>query len=360
MSQAATASSGSGRLIGRSFVNPIFDYLVIGGGISLVVTFIIWQHQEWSQGPGSWGPFVFLVANMAHFAASTVRLYSKRGSIQALPFLTMAFPLVCLGVILICLTWPMTAGKQLQSLYLTWSPYHYAAQAYGLAVMYAYRSGCMLTKSDKRLLFWLAMIPFFRMTLCVSGKVMGAYVGVQWVASESMFDLLQPWQGMLDQVLLVAACAAPVILLVKTWSSSSGPLPLISLLMLITNSVWFFALDPMNAFVWATIFHSIQYLGIVIIFHVRDKMSEPDNRRGVLYHVLWFYGACVLLGYGLFSCMPLAFAFTGFGVDESAWVMVAAINLHHFIVDGYIWRLKKTDSNRKIVDAGEPAAASSS
>ena len=36
---------------------------------------------------------------------------------------------------------PERLGTQLHSLYLTWSPYHYAAQAYGLAVMYCYRSG---------------------------------------------------------------------------------------------------------------------------------------------------------------------------------------------------------------------------
>jgi hypothetical protein len=31
-------------------------------------------------------------------------------------------------------------------------------------------------------------------------------------------------------------------------------------------------------------------------------------------------------------------------------LVTAAINVHHFIVDGYIWRLKKSDSNRRVVD----------
>ena len=36
----------------------------------------------------------------------------------------------------------------------------------------------------------------------------------------------------------------------------------------------------------------------------------------------------------------------------------AAINLHHFVVDAYVWRLKKQDSNRRIVE-GAVAPASS-
>jgi len=38
-------------------------------------------------------------------------------------------------------------------------------------------------------------------------------------------------------------------------------------------------------------------------------------------------------------------------------LVVAVINIHHFIVDAFIWRLKKTDSNRKIVESASPVPA---
>ena len=41
---------------------------------------------------------------------------------------------------------------------------------------------------------------------------------------------------------------------------------------------------------------------------------------------------------------------------ESIALVVAAINIHHFIVDAYIWRLKSGDGNRQIVEAGLPEA----
>ncbi|REJ66821.1 MAG: hypothetical protein DWQ31_13485 [Planctomycetota bacterium] len=357
MSQADASHFSVTRLTGRSFIHPLFDYLVIGGGISLIATIVIWQSGRSDIVPMAVVPLILLLSNSAHFAASTVRLYTKRGSFEALPFLTMAFPCVCLLLIALCLAWPLRLGMNLQSLYLTWSPYHYAAQAYGLAVMYAYRSGCLLTTSDKRLLFWCAMIPFLRMFFCIQDTVLGADIGLAWIAPSSLYRLFEPYQAGLDRMLLIAACAAPLVLLIKTWRSSSGAIPMISLLMLVTNTVWFFALEPINAFVWATVFHGLQYLAIVVIFHVRDRLSEPTNRHGKLYHALWFYGWCVLLAYALFFCLPQAYQMLGFGVDESVWVVIAAINVHHFIVDGYIWRLKKGDSNRQVVDSSAPAAA---
>ena len=132
-------------LLGRTFVHPWFDYLVIGGGLSLLVTSLVSGPAVLAAGGDgqdlsiharfAWIPIVILLSNSTHFASSTVRLYSKPGTFQALPFLTMGFPLVCLLVTSLCMFFPGQLGTQLNSLYLTWSPYHYAAQAYGLAVM---------------------------------------------------------------------------------------------------------------------------------------------------------------------------------------------------------------------------------
>ena len=68
-----------------------------------------------------------------------------------------------------------------------------------------------------------------------------------------------------------------------------------------------------------------------------------------------YRGASLLLGYGLFNCLPQAYIWSGFGQVESVLLVVAAINLHHFIVDGYIWKLGRGDSNRRVVESDLPA-----
>jgi hypothetical protein len=352
MSQNPSARGFATALIGRSFVNPLFDYLVIGGGVSLFLTAVVLLDRDRGNIVDQAAlPWFMLIFNSAHFASSTVRLYTKPGTYQALPFLTMAFPLVVLAVLTTCLWFAGSAGPHLQSLYLTWSPYHYAAQAYGLAVVYAYRSGCQLSTGNKRLLWWTSLLPFFYAFVGDQGS------GLHWLLPPAL--LANPHVDavhlFLVRVLPWGAFAGALFLMARVAGSSSGPLPLISILMLVANAAWW-CLLPQHAFVWATIFHGLQYLAIVTIFHVNDQMGRPDNRHGRLYHVAWFYGVSLLLGYGLFSCLPWGFVAAGFGMAESIVLVVAVINIHHFIVDAFIWRLKKGDGNRKIVEAGAPVA----
>src|SRR5262249_32922511 len=88
-------------------------------------------------------PFLWwaiLVSNWAHFAASTVRLYTRPDAVKNWPVLTLAFPVIAVAVVTAALIVGEPFGRYLFALYLVWSPYHYSRQAYGLSVMYAYRS----------------------------------------------------------------------------------------------------------------------------------------------------------------------------------------------------------------------------
>ena len=132
--------------MGKSFVHPLFDYLLIGGGLSLATTaFLVWGGAPAATGVlQSSLPLLLLFNNSAHFAASTVRLYTKPGTFRQFPFLTLGLPLATVAILTLAMLLPDLLGRNLLTLYLTWSPYHYAAQAFGLALMYCYRSGCEL------------------------------------------------------------------------------------------------------------------------------------------------------------------------------------------------------------------------
>jgi len=356
MKRAPKQTTWTQQLKGRAFVSPLFDYLLIGGGLSLVVSAIVFTRPDRPLVAITTLPLFILLSNSAHFASSTVRLYTKPGSFQAMPFLTMMLPVVMLVVLTACIQWAQTCGPHLQSLYLTWSPYHYAAQAYGLAVMYSYRSGCHLNVSEKRLLWWTCMLPFFYVVLY--GREGGLHWLIQILISEQGLDYFS-WSPVLNAfsaVLAQIGFLVPFLVFFKIARGERGTLPAISMLVIVANGVWWYFLPTINAFAWATIFHGVQYLAIVIIFHLKDQMARSDNRRGRVYHVLTFYGASLLLGYGLFQCLPGAYQFFGFGVMESYLLVVAAINVHHFIVDAYVWRLGKSDTNRRIVE-GEVAGA---
>jgi hypothetical protein len=64
----------------------------------------------------------------------------------------------------------------------------------------------------------------------------------------------------------------------------------------------------------------------------------------------------VILAYILFVLWPDTYVRAGFDPALTPQLTVAVINIHHFIVDAYIWRLRKDPNYRTVVDAtAEPA-----
>ena len=341
-------------LLGRTFLHPALDYLLIGGGLSLLFALaVVVAGTENLVDADTLAVAVLLLAiNSAHFAASTVRLYTKPGAFAEWPALTRVAPLAFLALLTLALAFPIGLGGPLTRLYLTWSPYHYAAQTFGLSVMYCYRSGCTLTDRDRTLIRWACLLPFLHNFLTAPG------VGLDWVAAFTglgPLSGLDPLRSRAATLLAVAAWAAPLGIFFA--HARRGVMPLIVPLLMIANGVWWLVLLPYQAFVWATIFHGIQYLAIVLVFHVRDQLSLPDNRRAGLYHALRFYALCLALAFALFQIVPHGYLLAGFGMVESLLLVVAVINIHHFVVDAYIWRLRSGSANRRNVEAGATSAA---
>ena len=151
---------------GLRLVTAVGLNLVNGGGLSLVFLVLLFAVPGLKQMLNAEAfmattiPFFILLSNNTHFAASTVRLYSKPGSYKALPFLTFLFPLIMVLLLTASISQADRIGPFIQAVYLSWSPFHYAAQAYGLGVLYCYRSGCAISIGHKRILWWAALMPF--------------------------------------------------------------------------------------------------------------------------------------------------------------------------------------------------------
>ncbi len=323
--------------LGKPFINPAADFLFIGSLWSIAATFVLLAK------PALFGALqvqllaaLVLAVNSAHFAASTVRLYSEREHFAKYPFVTMGLPLLTIAALTLCTLFPVDLGPHLQALYLTWSPYHYAAQTYGLAVMYCFRSGLPLSSEEKRWVWWACMLPFFRAFLGAPTSGLGWFVSRAALASyPGVLTLLQ----LASELLLLATFVVPVVLAVRLYGLKRRTLPLISLTMMFANGLWWTALDYLNAFVLATVAHGVQYLAIAMVYHANARAREPAIRRSRVDHASAFYAKCLLLGYALFYCWPYAFVWAGAGLAQSILLVTAIINIHHFIVDRYIWRV---------------------
>jgi hypothetical protein len=327
--------------VGRAFLRPFWDYALIAALPSLAVFALLRYGHSLSfldalasRATAAVSlPIAVLACGSAHFAASTVRLYTKPNAFRDLRFATLQLPLLTLAVVTLALAFSPYLGQHLVALYTTWSPYHYAAQAYGLALMYCYRSGCRLSDGDRRLLRAACLAPFLYAFVQGTGNGLGWLLPLSWSAWVRTFLPLRPLE--------IACFVLPVLWFGRLAFVRRSSPPVISLLIVVANGFWWTTLTFLNAFVWATVFHAVQYLAIVTVAHVKDRVARPGNAHGWLYHSLWFYATCLALAYALFVVWPMAYVGLGFGVSESMLLVTATINIHHFIVDGYIWRLRK-------------------
>jgi hypothetical protein len=354
-----------GSLVGKCFLHPFVDYLIIGGAISLpFLALVLWFPQI----TPIQGTTTFLlwmcVINEAHQAASAVRLYTKPGEVPARALLSWGFPVVFFVVVTLCAAMPFMA-EQLWRLYLTWAPYHYAGQAYGLAVIYAFRSGCKLSDGEKRAMWYICLLPFFWAFLNSPDSGLAWFVNMQWLESQ---PVLAAARTVVLAALAAGICTAPLVLFARLWTKGKV-MPVICILLMVVNSVWWVFFIYEQAVFWVTVAHSIQYLAIVTIYHVNDSLKRPNNTRGPAYLAVTFYAMCLVTGLTFFVAVPLAYLALGFREivaaippsthTGSAAVMsvVAAINLHHFIVDGFIWRNPKKPAAPPATPAPQPAAA---
>jgi hypothetical protein len=122
-------------------------------------------------------------------------------------------------------------------------------------------------------------------------------------------------------------------------------LPNLALLLVLCNALWMVAFSRFDAAMLATVGHSIQYLCIVAYVHGKDALAKAGpTLKTATYHMAGFYFVSVAGGVFLFLIVPVLIDLTagigGIAVKhtEVSLMVAVAINLHHFIVDGYIWR----------------------
>ena len=200
----------------------------------------------------------------------------------------------------------------------------------------------------RKLLWATCMLPFAEAFVSGDASGLGWFVPPDlWAAHLPLVQL----RFFVSEALAVAVFAAPALLLWRVQRSSPVGLPWISTLLIVTNGVWWIVFDYLGAFVWATVFHGVQYLAIVILFHLRDHPPRGAGRLSWVSPAFRFYAMSLALAYALFELWPYAYTFFGFSFAESALVCIAWINVHHFVVDRGIWRVRK-DTNLKHVVAG--------
>jgi hypothetical protein len=339
---------------------PTSDLLLGCGGLFSIafVVFALAGPKFFAALPPAVPALLVYLIGMPHYGATLVRVYDHRDDRRAYWRFSIAATLAIAALFGIGLCVPLLASA-LFTLYLTWSPWHYAGQNYGIAMMFVRRRGVPLPEFGKRALrlsFALSFLLVF-VLLHLEDKGVAIYrdvhllplgIPIAW-ATPLFVAVLLAYVGSLLVFLTAALRAASARELVPTLAIVSTQILWHSLPIAISGLGFHTELVPLSReqrasfFTWIAAGHGVQYLWITTYY-----ARSADDWRGPLRYYAKALAAgtaiwtlpCLVLAPGLFG-LP---SFSGFFL-----LLASVVNLHHFLLDGAIWKLRSARIARVLI-----------
>jgi len=311
--------------------------------------------------------FLGIFFNQPHYMATVYRAYRTPYDFNRYRFFTVYVTVFILLTVVVVHLAP-ALFPWLLTFYLTWSPWHYSGQNYGISMMLARRAGARPTGGDRNLIWWsyLASYAVWFLALHNSGTAGQANLYIipvpQSIArtGELCFALVFVVAGGLGHGRLVKQVGLRAM---------AGPLTLFA-----TQFLWFLLPEVLRAttdLVFPATYssagilafmHCAQYLWITSYYARRESTASPDNGQisaatgGAPFRFGSYYLILILGGIALFIPGPwVASRLFGYDLVESFFIFAALINLHHFILDGAIWKLRDGRISRLLLGRNPPA-----
>jgi len=297
-----------------------------------------------------------LVFGTPHYGATLLRVYEARETRQRYAFFGLWVTLALLAVYVAAIHAPLV-GSLVLTLYLTWSPWHYSGQNYGVALAFLRRRGVPLPPLAKRFIH-VSFVSSFLLTLLALHSVQPSNPYAPVAYKGTVYELLSLGIPADLHVVLFSLCSlvylgalAGGVGLLLRGASLRQIAP--TAVLLGTQGLWFalptvaqhwkvfgdvHPLAPENAaytFMWVAVGHFIQYLWFTTYYTVG---------RGPAKARFAYLGKALLAGAAIWTIPALVFAPGLLGrlpYDAGLGIMTAAVvNLHHFLLDGAIWKLR--------------------
>ena len=328
------------------------------------------------------GGLLVLLFSLPHYGATLVRVYEEKVERLRYAFFAVWSTAALAALFASGLHW-LPLGSIVLTLYITWSPWHYTGQNYGIALMLFGRRSVRVAAPVKRWIHASFVLSYgLTFTAIHAAAPEGTYAPVSY--GDTVFELLPIGipraLSTALVVLLGAGYLGSLVGAVVGLRRAAGWRRIApGLLLLATQSLWFaipvfvrhFALAGPSSvfasvytaygFLWIAGYHAVQYLWITTYYGSKTSAAlrtpaSPLRRRAR------FLTKAALAGYAVWTVPALLFAPGLFGqlpYDSGLALMVAAVvNLHHFILDGAVWKLRDGRVARVLLRTRAPAEPS--
>jgi tetratricopeptide (TPR) repeat protein len=302
--------------------------------------------------------FLALLSNYPHFMATVYRAYHTRSEFEKYRIYTVhvALLLGLAGVLThvwyAFLPWIFT-------LYICWSPWHYTGQNFGLLMMFARRAGVSPTETERAALRLSFIASYILLMLSFNTGPSGDAL-ILSLGLPATFTL--PARAALA-LFFVGASGWALVSLARR-SNLRTILPVLTLTA--TQFLWFLLPAVIELISGREIpqtryssgllavLHSTQYLWITSYYQKKEARAAGNSHWSFSSYLLTLIAG----GIALFIPGPWIVSRV-FHVDFAASFLTftALVNIHHFILDGAIWKLRDSRIASMLLDTQQKAPA---
>ena len=304
--------------------------------------------------------FVGAFGAMGHHLPGMIRAYGDRALFQRFKVRFIVAPLAILAV---CLWSSFYNIQAVQLVAMAWGIWHGMMQTYGFCRIYDAKASARAAARA-------------RADLALCAAWFSAAVLLSPMRFRGLFELYYESGGPVIASAAVAAMrtAVMVVLGVVTvvflwrqwsdWRAGRGASPVKMVLLVSSIAFWWYCNNGVqNILVGIAlfeVFHDVQYLAIVWIYN-RTRVERDTSIGGFMRFVFRRSGALI----GVYVGLVLAYG--AIGLTQSAitveWIrhsligIVTASALLHFYYDGFIWKVRETQTRAMLGIEGAGAAA---
>lgn len=330
--------------------------LLLGAGAGYVISIPLLFLLSSAAGLGTWpvalsAMFALLISG-PHYGATILRVYEQRADRRKYALFAVWATVALCGLFVVGLN-SVLVGSLLLTLYASWSPWHFAGQNYGVALMFLRRRGVTVEPRAKRFLYASFLLSFALTILVLHGEkytVINAALPASSQAAAYRFMSLGIPHGFIELALPLTALAyvftlvgAGTLLLRNAQLRDLGAASCVVLV----QALWFslpamlrvMANVPLHglafAIIWISAAHGLQYLWVTFYFARKENPSRrlgPYLGRALLAGTTVTVFPAVIFAPGLLGRVPWDVGL--------AILLFSVVNLHHFILDGAIWKLR--------------------
>ena len=341
----------------RAIFSPTLDFLCVGGiGICALAALALSPRDFASY--AYWPATILglqILFNFPHFIASYRLLYQSKEIVYRYKWAAIYLPIILGSYLLFSLLHPVVFREPVNDKYghladLISGMYlaaHYGGQTWGMVASFAYLGSLQIQKVE-RLVLRSVLLVFIAWHVAIANHLVPKYtlfVPELKPFLDGLFEVITP-------VAHVAMAVAIAVFIRMGYRARRVP-PLSALvpIPLLYCGYLVFTRGYAGLLV-LQVCHALQYL--IFPLRVEINRSHIEQSQAERRHVVLYVAALIAVGAFVFLAPD---ALPGQALPYGAWILLALINIHHFFIDGCVWKISTPEvKNDLFRHLAKPAA----